>query len=373
MQRSTADGPLSATAGSFSSTPITIGQANRAVLCFHAVRSLVSLSLVAIVLSAAVAWAQDPQGNDRGRGARRSRPPEDAAQRAARLEGLLRQLDRNGNGMIDADEAEAGPGQFLQRMLRRGGTEPQFPIPISQLQQTLADSFRTRNAGPSGDQSPGGAPPTAPGGPPKVMGFGDANKPAAPAAASGAEPKPTPPPQTPASPATAIAEAPADLRIPALVATIIQQSDKDGDGKLARGEWITPGKWGTFDEANRSGGDFVTSDELIVHLIDLLRRGQLSGELGNSAGAPEASAVEAASTSTSPPARKSGRFLTSAERLPKGLPDWFTAKDADGDGQIAMAEFARQWSPDRVAEFDRYDRNHDGVITAAECLKTAKP
>lgn len=70
--------------------------------------------------------------------------------------------------------------------------------------------------------------------------------------------------------------------------------------------------------------------------------------------------------------RKSGRFLTAKERLPQGLPDWFIQKDADGDGQISMAEFASEWTPEKVREFESYDRNHDGFITASECLQTEK-
>ena len=34
-----------------------------------------------------------------------------------------------------------------------------------------------------------------------------------------------------------------------------------------------------------------------------------------------------------------------------------------------MAEFATEWTPERAAEFDSYDLNHDGIITAAEVLK----
>ena len=37
-----------------------------------------------------------------------------------------------------------------------------------------------------------------------------------------------------------------------------------------------------------------------------------------------------------------------------------------------MAEFASEWTPAVAAEFDRYDLNHDGIITAAECLKVEK-
>jgi Ca2+-binding EF-hand superfamily protein len=70
--------------------------------------------------------------------------------------------------------------------------------------------------------------------------------------------------------------------------------------------------------------------------------------------------------------RKPSRFLTARERLPKGLPDWFLEKDVNGDGQITMAEFTDTWTAEKVAEFDRYDLNHDGIITAAECLKVEK-
>jgi Ca2+-binding EF-hand superfamily protein len=57
--------------------------------------------------------------------------------------------------------------------------------------------------------------------------------------------------------------------------------------------------------------------------------------------------------------------------LPKGLPDWFMEK-VDGDGQVTMAEFTTAWTPEKLAEFNRYDLNHDGIITAEECLKVEK-
>jgi hypothetical protein len=78
------------------------------------------------------------------------------------------------------------------------------------------------------------------------------------------------------------------------------------------------------------------------------------------------------SSAEKPPATRSGRFLTAKERLPKGLPDWFSEKDADHDGQVGMSEYAGRWSPETVAEFAQYDLNHDGIITAAECLKAEK-
>ena len=57
--------------------------------------------------------------------------------------------------------------------------------------------------------------------------------------------------------------------------------------------------------------------------------------------------------------------------LPKGLPDWFVEK-ANSDGQVTMADYTKNWTQDAVAKFDRYDPNHDGVITAEECLPVEK-
>ena len=65
---------------------------------------------------------------------------------------------------------------------------------------------------------------------------------------------------------------------------------------------------------------------------------------------------------------RSYRFLTPAERLPDGLPGLFTSKDRDRDGQVTMAEFARTWTEETFAEFNRWDLNRDGWITASECL-----
>jgi hypothetical protein len=78
------------------------------------------------------------------------------------------------------------------------------------------------------------------------------------------------------------------------------------------------------------------------------------------------------STSETKPLHKSGRFLTARERLPKGLPSWFLEKDVNGDGQITMDEYTTTWTPEKAAEFDKYDLNHDGIITAEEVLKLEK-
>lgn len=67
------------------------------------------------------------------------------------------------------------------------------------------------------------------------------------------------------------------------------------------------------------------------------------------------------------------RFLTPTERLAESLPAalraWFLRKDENGDGQIAMSEFASIWSREKAVDFASYDQNNDGVITPREYLR----
>ena len=56
-------------------------------------------------------------------------------------------------------------------------------------------------------------------------------------------------------------------------------------------------------------------------------------------------------------------------RKPEGLPGYFTDRDANGDGQISMSEYASEWSNEVVAEFFSSDFNRDGVITVAEAMR----
>ena len=355
---------------------------------------------IGVVLSVSLALGQGFRGGggDRGRG---DRPlsPEEIAQRLTRTEDFLRKMDTNGNGMLDAEEVTSSQAKFMvQRVFSRLGKEPKYPIAISEIKQSLTTYYQTRGTGggpPSGNMpprfsGPGDAkrPPVGPGfGEPKpppsaIAGFGEAPAPGAKAVVISGPPNSSGPPSSSAqpsssgpsasqSPAGAAIDPAIDQKIRSLAAAIIQKYDKSSDGKLDREEWPSQGRWGTFNEANRSGGTSVGLQDLIVHLTDLYRRQQLSLVLPDS-GAASGTTDSATSGSAKPISRKSGRFLTPKERLPKGLPDWFLQKDADGDGQVLMAEFATDWTPGAAAEFARYDLNRDGIITAAECLKVEK-
>jgi hypothetical protein len=71
---------------------------------------------------------------------------------------------------------------------------------------------------------------------------------------------------------------------------------------------------------------------------------------------------------TAPGLRASYRFRTAWERLPAGLPGWFCERDANRDGQVAMHEFAVEWSDELAIEFQKVDFDNDGMLTPKECL-----
>jgi hypothetical protein len=49
---------------------------------------------------------------------------------------------------------------------------------------------------------------------------------------------------------------------------------------------------------------------------------------------------------------------------PDGIPEWFFQLDADGDGQVGLYEWRASGWP--VEDFQRLDRNGDGLLTADE-------
>ena len=127
----------------------------------------------------------------------------------------------------------------------------------------------------------------------------------------------------------------------------MKQYDENKNGRLERDEWSR--MRGSWQDADRNSDGMLTLEEITNHLNRYSR-----GRTGGSA----------------PP--RSQRFLTPTERLPSGLPTWFTRDDQDGDGQVSMAEFATTWDSGKQAEFAKYDLNGDGLITARECLAAEK-
>lgn len=68
--------------------------------------------------------------------------------------------------------------------------------------------------------------------------------------------------------------------------------------------------------------------------------------------------------------RRTYRFTPSTQKLPTGLPSWFSSKDANHDGQVSMSEYGKSWTERTVADFQKIDVNNDGVITPKEATKS---
>jgi hypothetical protein len=188
--------------------------------------------------------------------------------------------------------------------------------------------------------------------------------------------KPTPAPTTPAAPELSEAD-----KVRAWAKGIIKKNDKNGDMMLQESEWEGLGQ---STKADANGDKVITLDELVAYA---------SRKPGSPASGPSP-AVESKSqdagaqapadhgekfvkpSSPGPSSTKSAkdksktyRFKTAKERLPAGLPSWFTSKDTNGDGQVSMSEYSKSWTESQAAEFKRCDRDNDGIITAEEAAK----
>jgi len=203
-----------------------------------------------------------------------------------------------------------------------------------------------------------------------------------------------PPTVSPAQ-STFVVDTPIPAKVYRYAERLVSRNDRDGDQSLDRQEWGL--QWG-----------FVTSDADLdgrVSLEELVRRiarygqhrrirlmpppmegkGDVTSLLtparneesaAIAADAPEASSIPVASqdvdAAEGPGRPHDTRFVASPHRQPQGLPSWFPARDTDGDGQLSMAEFAPKPTSTTLAEFARYDRDGDGVITPDEYLRAVK-
>jgi Ca2+-binding EF-hand superfamily protein len=269
-------------------------------------------------------------------------------------------------------------------MIRNAGMEPKFPVKISAIQDGMkaARNNWNRNGSPlglpgsaSGGQTPAGengeakseakTTPLVPGfgveqKKAEVPGFGATVKTSTTAsegAASGDQPAGTP--ETPANVPNQI-----DERTRKFAESYLKQRDKNKSGVLERDK----GEWDEVPDAksiDRNHDNVIAQDEMIIYFLE---------KNGRPAPRPKGPENPAAAKAVTPSnSSKNGsvyRLLSPQERLPDGLPDWFLRCDTDADGQIAMSEYARDWTAEKAKEFARYDLNGDGTITPQEFLQT---
>ncbi|MFO1021182.1 MAG: hypothetical protein U0903_10855 [Planctomycetales bacterium] len=152
---------------------------------------------------------------------------------------------------------------------------------------------------------------------------------------------------------------------------LIARYDANRDGRLQKEEWQKlRGQPAAID---RDQDGVITLPELMQHLVEYGKASQHPANPAPSGTPPAAAsgspkeAEEAAANSR----RRSLKFFVPREKLPEGLPDWFLARDLDGDAQLTKGEFAPPGVTVDMSEFQRLDANQDGLLTAEECVHRA--
>ncbi len=148
---------------------------------------------------------------------------------------------------------------------------------------------------------------------------------------------------------------------------LIQRMDRNRDGVLSGSEISSRFSGNPLDfDRNRDGK--LTASELAVRSA---RRRESRDESKRDDRRRERTTEDSVEIPDVFNGRKSYR-PTASRKLPDGLPGFFSDKDANGDGQVTMAEFSQEWGDDVVNEFFTSDLNRDGVITADEALRAVE-
>ncbi len=298
-----------------------------------------------------------PGGDGRDRGSRGDRGGFDPGR-------MLRQLDTNGNQMIDLDEMQ-GPARFMIERMARDNPSIDVNKPVSIAKITEAMESRMRGDR-GGDSSNGGDRPEESTAPveeaPLVPGFGVMTSPD-PLPGFG---------QDADKYAVKIEER--DLKE---ASDRIARYDKNKDGQIDEGE-LKDGRWTDNPmQYDRNRDNKLNKQELAVRYA----RKRLSS---SEEATKKESSVSARSSRGKPEEKqevvdpwkaqahyritpKTGKFAKV-----QGVQGWFTTSDVDGDGQVMMHEFASNWDDATIEEFRKFDTNFDGTITTAELLASVK-
>ncbi len=269
--------------------------------------------------------------------------------RNERMLGMLRAMDSNRNGRLEAGEVPAFRREFVNGVVRQMGGNPSGTIDLNALsRQTSGRQNQTAQSGQNRQSQRGTNTQNALNLPldPLVPYFGEPEVENTPVLAFGQKEPETPPLPTqtmpvPANPQDQILRAARD---------IMNRYDKTKSGTLDQDkeEWVSSLPF----KANAADKNFDGRISM-AELIEVLG-GQRSVSTG------------AAAVSTKP--------STAYDRLPPGTPDWFFDMDKNEDGQLSLLEYLsnRGQTEDNADEFRYLDKNNDGVATIKEIFLTLK-
>jgi Ca2+-binding EF-hand superfamily protein len=171
--------------------------------------------------------------------------------------------------------------------------------------------------------------------------------------------------------------------------SLVKQYDKNGDNMLQPDEQKELKGKAAASDLNHDG--VITIDELVANLssnapatsssTSSSSTGGSGSSGGDSGGRDHAkgdadmskrvlygTSWSAAAGTKEGDKRHSYRFTPASDHATTQLPGRFKAMDTNGDGQIEMSEFSHTWSKSTAEEFQRYDLDGDGVITAKEAI-----
>ncbi len=170
---------------------------------------------------------------------------------------------------------------------------------------------------------------------------------------------------------------------------LMQKYDADRDGQLQAEEWSRMRGNPARIDADRNGA--ISQDELAGHVaafgrahrirpkrrpppaVDLAlllaETIEIKSPDASDEDMPNGEEGATADRELTDQDRRELKYFRSVDRLPPGLPDWFIRRDADGDGQLTLAEFAPKAAKTQLDQFARHDLNRDGIITAKEYLR----
>ncbi len=280
---------------------------------------------------------------------------------------MLKRFDRNGNNMIDPEEAQ-GPAQFfLQRLAQNNPSiDLTKPVPIDKL---VGEMDRMRGGSSSSSSSSGGTESQASKLPELLVPDFSLKTVVEPLPGFGS--------------GSTLFNVNVEERDTKEAEDRIGRYDSNKDG-LLDAEELKRGRWSDDPmqyDRNRDGK--LSKSELAVRYAQRRvadqaaqqneqgqRTDSRSGRGGDSRGWSRSD--NRPEEAKEPVSRfgdaKSYRSTASASSKTSGLPDFFARSDVNGDGQVTMNEFSSSWNAETLAEFQKWDLNGDGIILPSECI-----
>lgn len=284
-----------------------------------------------------------PPGGDRGGSSRGGFDPS----------GFLSRLDRNGNGTLDPDEQE-GTASFIVRRLE--SVDPSIragqPIPLSKITEAFNKSRGGRSEGDRSDNDNDrdrrrDSDDMVEELEPLVPGFGiDISY--APLPGFG-----------PAADRFTIPTTDEDI---ADARSSLARYDSNKDRFLSKEEVARGRFWGNPMDFDQNGDSRLSEQELAVRAATRRQ----SREESESARDDRRRNESAGSGESLVDFQGRQSYRMDVRSAPEGLPRFFNERDIDKNGQLAMSEYAGEWSDQLVAEYYQWDQNRDGVITVQE-------